>query len=77
MGRTFESCRGRFNLGSGIADLGCGLDDTEIPDPKSEIPNAKVMAAIVQRLERQIVVLDVEGSIPSSRPIPTKDTYPA
>ena len=27
------------------------------------------MAAIVQRLERQIVVLDVEGSIPSSRPI--------
>ena len=29
------------------------------------------MAAIVQRLERQIVVLDVEGSIPSSRPTKT------
>ena len=27
------------------------------------------MAAIVQRLERQIVVLDVVGSIPTSRPI--------
>ena len=28
-----------------------------------------VMAAIVQGLERQIVVLDVVGSIPTSRPI--------
>lgn len=27
------------------------------------------MAAIVQGLERQIVVLDVVGSIPTSRPI--------
>lgn len=34
-------------------------------NPKSEI----VMAAIVQGLERQIVVLDVVGSIPTSRPI--------
>ena len=41
-----------------------------IDDPESAITNPKsVMAAIVQGLERQIVVLDVVGSIPTSRPI--------
>jgi hypothetical protein len=52
-------------LGFGISDLGFINPKSEIRIPKSQM----VMAAIVQRLERQIVVLDVVGSIPTSRPI--------
>lgn len=33
------------------------------------------MAAIVQWLERLIVVQDVEGSNPSSRPIPSDSSF--
>jgi hypothetical protein len=39
-------------------------NQSEIRIPKSQM----AMAAIVQGLERQIVVLDVVGSIPTSRP---------
>ena len=46
------------------------ISDCVPSNPKSEFPNPKwVMAARVQGLERQIVVLDVVGSIPTSRPI--------
>lgn len=56
----------RIDLGSGNSDR--GSDRVSIRDPTSEIQD-RLMAAIVQRLERQIVVLDVVGSIPTSRPI--------
>ena len=52
-------------MGFGIGEFGSRLSDRKIPNPKSEIDTA----AIVQGLERQIVVLDVVGSIPTSRPI--------
>ena len=49
-------------MGFGKADVRLKI---RIPDPNSQMG----MAAIVQGLERQIVVLDVVGSIPTSRPI--------
>ena len=78
MGRTFESCRGHYSIFDfGFRILDCiiwfrwlyafeNLFDCRIEQFK--VRN-RFMAAIVQRLERLIVVQDVMGSNPISRPI--------
>jgi hypothetical protein len=82
VGRTFKSCRGHYDFGFGILDfrlynselildfkVSLNFAQSKIGDPKSN------MAAIVQWLERLIVVQEVVGSTPTSRPIFFSITY--